>query len=151
MSSCAERWRGKRYRPAVVGDRNAAPRQVPLLVPLPSRHEAELVSISRRGREVRTGPQVSEINVTIRDQGRPRRIERYRPEADSQTLGRGVDPPWNLLSRNRPTGPREPNPKRQRSGCAWVARDATVCRDLHRGAFEVSNTYDAAAQLITHI
>src|SRR5262245_55014820 len=35
-----------------------ASRQVPLLVPLPSRHEAELVSISRRGREVRTGPQV---------------------------------------------------------------------------------------------
>jgi hypothetical protein len=35
------------------------------------------------------------------------------------------------------------------AGCAWVACDATLCRDLHRTTLEVSNTYDAVAQLIT--
>jgi hypothetical protein len=35
------------------------------------------------------------------------------------------------------------------SGCVWVACGARLCRDLHRSAFQVSNTYDAVGQLIT--
>jgi hypothetical protein len=57
--------------------------------------------------------------------------------------GPGVRSALEPLVAQSANSPPRPNLKRQRSGCTWVACDATLCRDLHRTTLEVSNTYDA--------
>jgi hypothetical protein len=77
------------------------------------------------------------------DDGSPGETAKDRaPQAQYGFLnpGPGVRSVLEPLLAQSPSWTWRPTLERRKPGCAWVARDVRLCRDLHSAALELSNT-----------